>query len=787
MRRAGQLQAALEESKRGLEQYTDPSSPWHWRFRLLTAEVLLDRGESKQSMEMLKASSIPADRDLRARREMDLADTWFWLSKRAQARLSVQRAFRLAEESSDQGLRSEIENRRAVLQETFEETEACYRSALRLASHAQDLFLLATAYGGIGYGRVRYSRYDEAIPWLNAARVSAETCGARRLFGNVLGNLGTAYAGLGDFDRALRLLEQAAEIAGSVGDKRNQQYWLSNMGDIYQRRRDFNNAIRCQRLAWALAENREDQNWLAAIFIRLAEVYLDTGDVGAARQFSERLLAMRNQLEDAHVLVYSDLIAARVAAVGQPLPAAQAALGRVVESARQQHEPRVLWEGHAALALLARSNKLWGIAESEYRSAIGTIESQWSNLQRDESKVTFLDHLIRFYQEYVDFLMSLGRAEDAWRVAESARGRVLEERLDGARRVSRARGGLAELQNSLKHSRTDLLVYWLAPRKSFAWLITARTFTPLPLPADTELAHMVEEHNTALLNRRDPLERAYPVSARLYETLLKPVQNSIRAGDRVVIVPDGALHNLNFETLLVEGAKPHYWIEDVTVSVAPAVDALRLRHAADTGRPRLLFIGDPEPPGKEYPPLPHLREEREILERWFPAGMRQIYSGPDATPEAYRRAQPARYQVIHFAAHATPNPESPLNSAVVLSPKGASYKLYAKDVLDLPISARLVTVSACRAAGPRVYSGEGLMGFSWAFLEAGGENVIAGLWDVDDQATAQLMGDLYSQVSRGAQPAAALRAAKLRLLHSGSLYRKPFFWAPFELFTRCLE
>ena len=76
------------------------------------------------------------------------------------------------------------------------------------------------------------------------------------------------------------------------------------------------------------------------------------------------------------------------------------------------------------------------------------------------------------------------------------------------------------------------------------------------------------------------------------------------------------------------------------------------------------------------------------------------------------------------------------------------------------------------------------MGFSWAFLEAGARHVVAGLWDVDDAATSRLMGDFYQQIAQGTSPGTALRRAKLNLLHSGSLYRKPFFWAPFEVFTR---
>ena len=46
-------------------------------------------------------------------------------------------------------------------------------------------------------------------------------------------------------------------------------------------------------------------------------------------------------------------------------------------------------------------------------------------------------------------------------------------------------------------------------------------------------------------------------------------------------------------------------------------------------------------------------------------------------------------------------------------------------------------------------AGEGLVGFAWAFLRAGAQRVIAGLWDVDDRSTADLMGRVYAEIALG--------------------------------------
>ena len=111
-----------------------------------------------------------------------------------------------------------------------------------------------------------------------------------------------------------------------------------------------------------------------------------------------------------------------------------------------------------------------------------------------------------------------------------------------------------------------------------------------------------------------------------------------------------------------------------------------------------------------------------------------------------------------------------------------NFKLYARDIVHQPLRARLVTISTCYGSGQRAYAGEGLVGLSWAFLRAGSHNVIGALWQVNDASTPQLMDRLYSELQNGAAPDAALRTAKLSLIHSDSVYRKPLYWGAFQLY-----
>jgi CHAT domain-containing protein len=502
--------------------------------------------------------------------------------------------------------------------------------------------------------------------------------------------------------------------------------------------------------------------------------------MAAAERYNRLALGIKRKQGEKRSLVYSELNEARLARARNAVQEAEQRFHDVIAAARELDEPQVLWEAQADLASLCRTLRRDSDAQAQYQAGIGTIQQEWRKLVREESKLTFLAQLIEFYRDYVDFLVEGGRTGEALQVAESARARVLAEKLGLHQEPSGSRIG--ELQRVLARSNAVVLDYWLGTRRSFLWVIMPRGISQFTLPPSNEIAGLVDQYTRVLLNRSDPLDRGSAAGRLLWDVLLEPVRTMIPPGATAIVIPDGALYRLSFETLVVPGPKPHYWIEDAAVKVAPSINVLQGNMRTGVARRNLLFIGDPRPPGNDFAPLPHLTDEYEIVRREFPAV--RGYTREAAWPGAYREAGPGAFGFIHFAAHATPNQERPLESAIILSPRGQEYKLYVKDVVSVPLEAELVTVSACRSAGSRTYSGEGLIGFAWAFLQAGAGNVVAGIWDVDDAATSKLMDGLYAGLARGEAPAAALRRAKLGLLRSGTMWRKPFFWAPFEVFTR---
>jgi CHAT domain-containing protein len=427
----------------------------------------------------------------------------------------------------------------------------------------------------------------------------------------------------------------------------------------------------------------------------------------------------------------------------------------------------------------------------EYESALAVIEAVRSSLLDADSRIRYHDLKMKFFKDYVDLLVTEGQTEQALQVAEYSRGRVLAENL-GVQSAAIGEVRTAALQRYAARTGQVLLSFWLAPHRSFVWVIHPDQILLRELPGEDEIGDLVSGYRQAIeVGLRDPLETGLPIAQRLSATLLTPIQDDIANADSIVIVLDGALHALNLDTLLVADGQ-QYWIEQAELSIAPSLSVLADRAASvaaentsdERRTPSLLLIGAPEPPDPRYPALPEASTEIEAIRKHFEGAKAVVLTGSNATPSSFLDAAPEDFSMIHFAAHAEANPESPLESAVILSEDDDRYKLYAHDIAGLELSADLVTISACYAAGSRFYGGEGLVGFAWAFLQSGAHSVVAGLWDVGDAASSHLMDRLYEGIAAGMTPSEALREAKLSLLRSDGAYRKPFYWAPYQTYLR---
>jgi CHAT domain-containing protein len=182
--------------------------------------------------------------------------------------------------------------------------------------------------------------------------------------------------------------------------------------------------------------------------------------------------------------------------------------------------------------------------------------------------------------------------------------------------------------------------------------------------------------------------------------------------------------------------------------------------------------------------LIHSSEEANAIAKAAPRGTTMIATGFDATRETAMNARLGEYQIVHFATHGFLDSEHPELSGIVLTmvdkngvEKNGMMPLH--DIYNMDLSAELTVLSACETALGKDIKGEGFIGLTHSFISAGSKSVVASLWKVDDRATAALMDEMYqSMLQKGMSPAAALRAAKLKVMQD-KRWSNPYYWAGF--------
>ncbi|MCU1237244.1 MAG: Tetratricopeptide 2 repeat protein [Candidatus Solibacter sp.] len=747
-------------------------------FRLLRAEILLNSTRAEEVVAQLD-EPMPSGAQfapLAARKLMleGQADSILGHAEKSAALLAE--AHRAAEASNAGEVLLDIENiqgARALRSNRYDDAERFLRSALQRARALRAPYPEASVLVNLGMIRFTRHRYDEAAGFFEEASRRAGPQ-LQVLYSVAQSNLATCYSSLGDYDRAIRIYAMSVAQYERSGAKFYLQRSLGQTGHTYLLKGDLKSAVPFLQKALSIASEMRNTADAASWAGNLSAVYSELGDWRNAASLNEEAIRLRTTA-GVNTLFYNQLNSARIASGRGEVAEAVRLYSEILADPRD--DPSVIWEAHEGLGDIAVRQHQPAEAARQFETALNVVEKTRSELLRTEFKLPFLTRLMRFYEQYVDTLLEQQQIEPALAVADSSRAQVLAERYEAAparRLAPDAFQALARQTNSV------LLCYWLGAKRSHVWVVTGREIHYVELPPEGQIEPLVREYQDAIEQRlADPLRKRIPAGDRLYEMLITPLRTWIPPGSRVILTPDGVLHGLNFESLPLPGETPRFLIQDVTLALAPSLALLAGKPRHPVAAHRLLLLGDPLSNDPGFPRLPQAEQEIAGVTRRFGGAANVVLRREGATPDAWSKAAPGGFSAIHFTAHAVANRESPLDSAVLLS----GGKLYARDVMEVPLTADLVTFSACRGVGLRTYSGEGLVGFAWAFLHAGAHNVIAGLWDVNDQSTATLMDALYGELAAGKRPADALRAAKLAMIASPGNLHKPYYWAPFQLYT----
>ena len=381
---------------------------------------------------------------------------------------------------------------------------------------------------------------------------------------------------------------------------------------------------------------------------------------------------------------------------------------------------------------------------------------------------------------------------------------------------------VAKVQKELLPAGAVLVSYWIGEAASYRWTITAHSFKVTRLPPRAQLeaqivpleAQLENGHPVALPGEtaQTYVQRQMKLAAQLQLRLSRAgsllLSELPAATHSLLVVRDGCLISLSFAALRVPSAKGRqkYVVERYSIKVEPSASvAIYLRHHPPAGeRSSIAVIADPilssqdsraeaiavasRQKGNQFATLPRLtgseREAQQIVHLAKPHSV-VLLTGFDANPAVVEELSFARLSILHFATHTISFRNHPEISGISLSmfdKKGHPRDgvLWARDIDRLRIPVPLVVLSGCDTEGVQDGAGERIDSLSYAFFFAGVRSVVASLWNVDDDATSELMQHFYRQTLKGVTADEALRRAQLEVMGQGAS-RSPSTWAPFVM------
>lgn len=352
-------------------------------------------------------------------------------------------------------------------------------------------------------------------------------------------------------------------------------------------------------------------------------------------------------------------------------------------------------------------------------------------------------------------------------IVVKARQNLQQEAPELASLVTVVSAPVSEIKALIPRGET-LVVYYYYGSDMYAFVLSAAGLQSVRIHS-AGLAEDVAAFRQSLENPRS--QSTAMLAGKLYQRLFKPLEGILR-DPNLIIVPHGILHYIPLNALH-DGKQ--YLIDRYKIRLMPSASAMKyLGEKKNEKKGGILALGNPDL-GDPRQDLAFAQKEAVEVAKTWPNS--RVFVRKDAT-EAALRKHGADFNYIHFATHGQFSPDSPLQSALLLSPDAHSSGLLTVDKLySMQLSANLVTLSACETGLSKVANGDDLVGLTRGFLYAGANSIVASLWKVDDLATAHLMIRFY----RGMQQTDKQDALRKAQLETRRTYPHPYYWASFQL------
>ncbi|MBO0799219.1 MAG: CHAT domain-containing protein, partial [Blastocatellia bacterium] len=513
-------------------------------------------------------------------------------------------------------------------------SESKIRSHLQI--HAKALLTLANVEGG-------KQQLSLSLEHSRQAAEIARELGDAATEINGLRFVGIAYNALGDRDSAVKWLFEASSLPRDTWVKPVMAaVAYDDMSDALFRQGKYNIALPYQREAVRMCEQSGNLTFLAFMVQRLGLIYGMLGRREEAMNYLGDAVARTETIPDqmARMQLQIDLYtkAGDFFLKQKKFNEAIGTYKRAIESLGGENRHFYLSSIHQGLAKAYLANGQETEAEAELKVSIKLAEEARKQITDANNRSTFLASQQNIYRAMVSFqFFNKHDQAQAFNYAEIAKGRELLDALAGPSRVSESDGqvklALSRSENPLTLEQVQkalpagvqLIQYAAGKDHLMIWFIKHDCWSTakVDIGAD-DLRGKVTKYLETLRTRGD-LESLNGQASDLYKILIAPIGKQLDPKSALSIVPDGALQDLPFASLVSPETK-RYLIEDYALVINPSASVFARMLELSRNKPRseaetFLALGNPSFNQQAFPklfPLPKSEQEIDRIRSFYP-------------------------------------------------------------------------------------------------------------------------------------------------------------------------
>jgi CHAT domain-containing protein len=634
------------------------------------------------------------------------------------------------------------------------------------------LWLLAQALTSKGSSSVLTGTYGESVRTLNEAVNIFAMVGTPRAIARPLNYVAMTHSIAGDFESSLQIATQALRLTQADDHVRLAQlYWVSAL-QLY-RLGFVPHATQLQEHAVTQAEATGNPVIVSAIAPYLAMIHVARNDYAAALDAITRTNAALGKIQSSRERdlndLASNLLCGRIG-IGRGNPsAAEECLERNMEILSREPVKIPVYFAQTLL-LLSEVHALQGQVEQarqKLREAIEIVEDNDAYLAGNSLRVSFENERRNTYDLAIGFEYDHDGHDAAWSYLQRYRSKLflefLKQTTPGVATIHSEAIRRDKVQQLLPQD-VQVVEYAMSGDRLLIWLVSNNTFKSVSVPvARSELEKKV---STFLEQTQDKAELEQQ-AAELHRLLIDPIEDQLDPRRALAIIPDQALHRLNFPALY-SASRRSYLIQRYTLLESPSLTSLLSAGAGSPGRSNVVAFGAQSD---------DTQATRELV------GVQQLYrntvsfNGPTALRPSFLSSL-ASAGVLHYAGHSQ-DASDPLRSSILLDGnREGSNSVTAADIAARRMPANSVVVLAsCDSSVGNSRDGLGVRGLTSAFLISGAGSVVGSLWLVEAESTSRLVLAFHRSFARDRVPVAdALRNAQLQAIAGGS---HPYYWSGF--------